>query len=169
MPRSRSDDTSAGDARQPYADIGGTEARHAKTHDVRREELTNPKGAEPRDDSFDDDLSTEDGVDRPGGHIDDSLPAAEDKQLSGKLDDRLTPDEMARLTVLTEGTGLEQGGVYLDLNDAGSRPFKALGSQEAGPSNRYVAKRDLDHELWNKLAGDREPEIERPETGATKD
>lgn len=164
MPRSRSDDTSTGDARQPYSDIGGTEARHAQTHDVRREELTNPTGPEPRDDSFDDDLSSEDGLERPGGHVDDSAPATEDKRLSGRLDDQLTPDELARLSVLTEGTALEQGGVYLDLNDPNGAPFKALGSQEAGAANRYVAKRDLDHELWNKLATDREPEIERPET-----
>src|SRR4051812_2035990 len=39
-----SDDHSPGDRRQPYSDRGGPEGRHAETHDVRREELTNPRG-----------------------------------------------------------------------------------------------------------------------------
>ena len=35
--RGQSDDSSPGDGRQRYTDIGGVEARHAQTHDVRRE------------------------------------------------------------------------------------------------------------------------------------
>ena len=42
-------------------------------------------------------------------------------------------------------------------------PFKALGGHEASESNRIVAKRDTDYELWNRLVGeDSDPEIERP-------
>ena len=37
-----SDDYSPGDARQPYSDIGGPAAKHAQTHDIRHEQLTNP-------------------------------------------------------------------------------------------------------------------------------
>ena len=47
-----SDDHSPGDARQPYSDRGGPEGRHAETHDVVREQLTNPTGPEPEDESF---------------------------------------------------------------------------------------------------------------------
>ncbi len=162
MPRNRSDDTSPGDARQPYSDRGGPAARHAETHDVRQEELTNPKGPQPRDTSFDDDLAP---VDPPGGsagHVDESAPATEDKHLKAPLADQLSPDQIARLSVLEVGARLEQGGVYVDLADLKAGPFKALGSQEAGGRNRYVAKRDTDHELWNGLVGDREPRVERP-------
>ncbi len=162
MPRRRSDDTSPGDARQPYADIGGPAARHAETHDVRREEVTNPRGPEPRDTSFDDDLAPVDAPGGPAGHADESVPAADDKRIQARLDDQLSSDQMARLAVLEEGARLEQGGVYVDLADLSAGPFKAIGGQEAGKRDRYVAKRDTDHELWNQLVGDREPRVERP-------
>lgn len=163
MPRNRSDDTSPGDARQPYSDRGGPAARHAETHDVRREELANPKGPQPRDGSFDDDLGIPEGSGVLGGHVDESIPATDDKRVRSKLADRVSPEEMARLTILEPGTDLAQGGVYLDLEDAQRGPFKAIGGQVAERSGRYVAKRDLDHELWAKLADDREPEVERPQ------
>ncbi len=162
MPRQRSDDTSPGDARQPYSDSGGPAARHAETHDVRQEQLTNPKGPEPRDTSFDDDLAPVDAPGAPAGHADESVPASDDKRIQSRLGDRLSPDQMARLSVLEEGVRLEQGGVYVDLADPAAGPFKAIGGQEASSRQRYVAKRDTDHELWNRLVGDREPEVARP-------
>ena len=97
----------------------------------------------------------------PGGHADESRPATADKALYGQLPD-LDDAELSRLSVLQPGTALEQGGTYIDLNDRGRGPFKAIGGQAAGPENRYVAKRDTDYELWNRLAGDRQPEVERP-------
>ncbi len=161
MPR-RSDDRSPGDARQPYSDSGGPASRHAETHDVRQEELTNPKGPEPRDTSFDDDLAPVDAPGGSAGHVDESLPAADDKQVRARLADRLSPDQMARLAILEEGARLEQGGVYVDLADLDAGPFKAIGGQEADPGKKFVAKRDTDHELWRGLVGDRHPEVERP-------
>ncbi len=162
MPRRRSDDRSSGDARRPYADRGGPEARHAETHDVRREAHTNPTGPEPHDESFDDDLAGPERTGSPAGHADESNPAREDKHLAARLDERLTTQETARLAVLEAGTRLQQGSVYLDLDDLSRGPFKALGGHEAGPRDRYIAKRDTDHELWNRLAGDGDAEVERP-------
>ena len=157
----RTDDRSPGDAREPYSDIGGPAGRHAQTHDVRREELTNPQGPPPPDE-FADDLAPVDRPDETGGHVDESTPAADDRQLTGKLD-ALSADEIARLAVLEPGTRLDQGATYLDLNDIGRGPFKALGGHEARAHNRYVAKRDTDYELWNRLVGDdAEPRVERP-------
>ncbi len=155
-----SDDHSPGDGRRPYADRGGPEARHAETHDVRREALTNPKGPEPVDTSFEEQLAPFDpGM---GGHIDESAPAVADKELHRQLGE-LTNDELARLAVLEPGTRLEQGGAYLDLNRLEDGPFKALGGHEAARDDRLIAKRDTDYELWNRLVGDdREAEIERP-------
>ena len=98
----------------------------------------------------------------PGGHGEESRPAVADKALHEALPE-LTDAELGRLAVLEPGTALEQGGTYLDLNDLGRGPFKAIGGQEAGAGNRFVAKRDTDYELWNRLAGQhREAAVERP-------
>lgn len=165
MPRRGQHDQSPGDARKPFSDQGGPDGRHAQTHDVEREEATRAKGAEPEDDFSADLAGGPSGAvgGQLGGHVDESQPAAADKDLREELAG-LRSDELARLSVLTVGTRLEQGGTYVDLDDLGSGPFKALGSQEAGPDNSYVAKRDTDYELWNRIVGQgREPEIERPE------
>jgi hypothetical protein len=156
-----SDDHGPGDRRQPYSDRGGPEGRHGQTHDVRREELTNPVGPQTKDSSFAEQLAPVEM--RPGGgHVEESAPATEDKVLHIRLPE-LTGDELARLQVLEPGTRLEQGGTYVDLNRLSDGPFKALGGHEATEANRYVAKRDTDYELWNRLAGeDDNPEIERP-------
>ena len=162
MPRSRSDDRSPGDAREPYSELGGPAGRHAQTHDVRREELTNPTGPEPRDESFDADLGGDDPGHQGGGHEDESFSAAGDKRVQSALQE-LDPDELKRLSVLEAGTDLEQGAVYLDVADRQRGPFKAIGGQHAEPGSRLVAKRDTDYELWNRLVGDdKQPDVVRP-------
>jgi hypothetical protein len=159
-----SDDYSPGDRRQPYSDRGGAEGRHAETHDVRREELTNPVGPQSEDTSFAEQLAPVET--RPGrGHSAESTPAVDDKGLHARVPE-LSNDELSRLQVLEPGTRLEQGGTYIDLNRLSEGPFKALGGHEATERDRYVAKRDTDYELWNRLAGeDGDPEIERPSGG----
>lgn len=156
-----SDDHSPGDSRQPYSDQGGSAGRHAQTHDIRREAHTNPKGPQPEDPSFDARLAPVET--RPGrGHADESVAGDTDKALHDKLPE-LTNDELSRLSLLEPGTRLEQGGLYLDLNNRGDGLFKAIGGQEATSRTRLIAKRDTDYELWNRLAGeDSRPEIERP-------
>ena len=157
-----SDDHSPGDARQPYSDRGGPEGRHAETHDVRREALTNPKGPPPVDPSFDEQLAPDTSTAAPGGHAEESVAAVDDKRLHEHLP-QLSSAELGRLAILEPGTSLEQGGTYVDLNDLGRGPFKAIGGQEAGREHRYVAKRDTDYELWNRLVGqETEAEVERP-------
>jgi hypothetical protein len=159
-----SDDHSPGDQRQPYSDIGGPQARHAMSHDVQRERHTNPKARGPEDPSFDAQLApVETGP--GGGHADESTLAAEDKVLHERLRS-FSSDELARLPILELGSRLEQGGTYIDLNRLDDGPFKALGGHKATTDNRYVAKRDTDYELWNRLAGDdSDPDIERPVLG----
>lgn len=156
-----SDDFSPGDARKPYSDIGGPQAKHAQTHNVRREELTNPTGGEREDPTFAEQLAPE-KTGEPGGHADESYVAADDKALRDKLP-QLSGDELDRLTVLEPGAKLEQGGTYFDLNDRGRGPFKALGGHEVGRNERLIAKRDVDYLIWNRLVGDdHSVEIERP-------
>lgn len=154
----RNDDHSPGDARQPYSDEGGPGAHHAQTHDVAREEATRPKGKDDHDD-FADDLAAATST---GGHVDESILASDDKELRGQLQD-LDADDLKRLSILTVGTRLDQGSTYLDLNAVERSPFKAMGDQEAGDDNRYVAKRDTDNEMWDRLVGQgRTASVERP-------
>lgn len=159
MPRRH--DESPGDARKPFSDEGGPQGKHASTHDTRREEATRPKGGTGgEDDEFAADLESERPV---GGHVDDSLTAVDDKELQGELPgfDRA---DLKRLSILTVGTSLDQGATYVDLNDRERGPFKAIGSQQAGADNRYVAKRDTDYEMWDRLVGQgRAPDVERPD------
>ncbi len=155
----RTDDHSAGDARQPYSDEGGPGAHHAQTHDVRREEASRPKGKEDHDDFAADLVAAQQAT---GGHVDESILASDDKELRTEMPD-LNADDLKRLSILTVGTRLDQGSTYVDLNALESGPFKALGDQSAGEDNRYVAKRDTDHEMWDRVVGQgRSASIERP-------
>jgi hypothetical protein len=157
-----SDDHSPGDARKPYSDIGGPEARHAQTHDVEREMATNPTGPEPVDESFAEDLAPETPDSIRQAQIDQVEPASENKDIVNALPE-LDQAELSRLEVLDSGTPLEQGAVYLDLKNRARGPFKAIGGQVAEKSEQLVAKKTTDYELWNRLTDDHTPEIERPE------
>ncbi len=157
-----SDDHSPGDARKPYSDRGGPAGRHAETHDVYREQLTNPKGPTPVDETFAGDLAPQTPDTIRQEQVDDTVVASSDKRVRDELPE-LDNAQLSRLSILAPDTPLEQGAVYLDLDESGRRPFKALGRQVAGPRGRLVAKRETDYELWNEIAGrDDEPEIERP-------
>lgn len=80
------------------------------------------------------------------------VPASEIKDLHGQLHN-LSNSELAELPVVEQGTRLEQGKTYLDLNDLERGEFKAMGSQSAEAHNRYVAKDAVGYDLWNKLRG----------------
>jgi hypothetical protein len=159
-----SDDHSPGDARKPYSDIGGPEERHAQTHDVARERHTNPKGPEPEDPTFDEQLRDQTPERIRQDAATQVSPADADKALTEQLS-QLTDDELGRLSVVEPGTQLPQGSVFLDLNDLKAGPFKAIGGQEAEKGQKLIAKGETDYELWNRLAGrDDDPTIERPGT-----
>jgi hypothetical protein len=97
-------------------------------------------------------------------------PAADDMTTRRKPPP-INQDELAHLPILKPGTQLEQGGVYFDLANPERGQFKALGGQEAGSGNRYLAKRDIDHELWNRLVEqdrgvESAPPLENPRSAA---
>ncbi|HEU5330519.1 MAG: hypothetical protein ACTHNK_08595 [Thermomicrobiales bacterium] len=166
MPKRGQHDDSPGDARKPFSDVGGPAGKHAQSHDVRAEELTNPEGSERTEAEFAADLAPQTPTAEPRGHshTDESRLAVSEKDLHERLPN-LTDDELARLPVLRAGTALDQGGVYLDLNDPQRQPFKAIGGERAEQRNRYIAKHDVDYRLWNRLAGQEStPVIERPTT-----
>jgi hypothetical protein len=158
-----SDDHSPGDARKPYSDVGGPDGRHAQTHDVRAEHRSNPRGAPPEDTSFAEQMAPERTGGR-GGHQAESVSGADDKVLHQGFPE-LSSDELARLAVLEPGARLEQGGIYVDLNNLADGPFKAMAGHQATQHDRIIAKRDTDYELWNRIVGQHaEPELERPAT-----
>ncbi|MCC6313102.1 MAG: hypothetical protein IT337_03750 [Thermomicrobiales bacterium] len=88
----------------------------------------------------------------PPAHLNETVPASADKHLYDKLP-QLTDDELRRLSVLDTGAALEQGGVYLDLNDVAAGPFTAEGGMTAGATQHLIAKRETDYLLWNQLTG----------------
>lgn len=148
-----SDDHSPGDARKRYSDRGGPQGRHAETHDVRREQLTNPKGPEEVDESFAEDLAQETPDSIREAQMA-SVPAADDKRVIDSLPE-MSQAELAELSLLPAGTPLEQGAVYLDLDKMADGEFKAIGGREVSNQDRIVAKKATDYQLWNRLTGGR--------------
>ena len=69
-----------------------------------------------------------------------------------------TDEELKRIPILPAGTRLEQGAVYVDLQDPNLRELTARGDMSAGPQNRYVPKKEVDYQLWNRLIGIANPE-----------
>jgi hypothetical protein len=85
-----------------------------------------------------------------------TVPAADLKAVYA-LYPRLTDDELRRIPILPPGTRLEQGATYLDLRTPGAE-FTGRGDMQATEDHLYVAKKDVDYQLWNKLLGVEEPE-----------
>jgi hypothetical protein len=144
-----SDDHSPGDRRQPYSDRGGPEGRHAETHDVEREKATNPKGPEPVDESFAEQLEPQTPESIREAQVG-GLAASADKEVVKRFSD-LSNAELASLSILDPDAPLEQGGTYLNLDDHSRRPFTAASGKRAGEIGRIVSKKTTDYELWNRL------------------
>ena len=123
--------------------------------------MTNPVGPQTEDPSFAEQLAPVETRQAEATWRRAFQQSTTKSSTTGSLE--LTSDELSRLQVLEPGTRLEQGGTYVDLNRLSEGPFKALGGHEATDHERYIAKRDTDYELWNRLVGeDGDPEIERP-------
>ena len=85
-------------------------------------------------------------------------PSAYDAKDMHRLWNGLSDADLKQLPVLPEGTRLEQGGAYFDLNDPNRGEFKATGKMEAGSEHRFVAKSAVPYPLWNALIGVDNPE-----------
>ncbi len=88
----------------------------------------------------------------PPGHVGESTSAVSDKAVHRALPE-LTDDELRRLSVLDADAALDQGGLYLDLDDLAVGPFTAMGGETVGDRGRIISKRETDYELWNRLTG----------------
>jgi hypothetical protein len=145
-----SDDHSPGDRRQPYSDRGGPQGRHAETHDVERERLTNPKGPDSGIDQRTADLLENQTPASIRQAQTEGTSAASDSVAVNNLPE-LSNDDLASLTILAPDTPLEQGSVYLNLDDSPREPFRASGDMTAGKIGRVIAKKMTDYEIWNRL------------------
>lgn len=104
-------------------------------------------------DSFDADLHAESHAGQHAGAATHETRSAYDiKELHEKMPD-YSNAELKALPVLQAGQRLQQGAVYCNLNNLSAGAFVAMAAMEAGPSDYYVAKSELDYELWNKLTG----------------
>ena len=77
------------------------------------------------------------------------------------LHDRLNgfPDDMLmQIPVLEPGMRLQQGAVYVDLNDPDAPEIRATGDMQAKADNSFVPKSEVDHFTWNRLLDIRTPE-----------
>ena len=72
------------------------------------------------------------------------------KQVHARLRE-VPDDDLKRIPVLPRGTRLEQGATYLDLLAERPEEFTATANMDAGRANAYVAKSEVDYELWNVL------------------
>ena len=76
--------------------------------------------------------------------------AEEIKELHEYLSD-FTTDELRQLEVLQEGARLETGATYVNLARDRSEEIQAMGNEDVGRYDLYVAKKDVPFELWNRL------------------
>jgi hypothetical protein len=132
-----------------------------KSHDARKTE----SGTVAEElDSFDDDLHAGSRAGQHAGVTDVRHYTAFDvKELHERMQE-FDKGDLKRIPILAHGERLEQGGIYLDLNDREKGAFTAQGSMEAQDPHLYVPKNKLDYELWNRLCGEPAQKIGRSET-----
>ena len=70
---------------------------------------------------------------------------------------RIHDEELKQVPVLPEGTRLQQGATYIDLNEQPPQEFTARGDLAAQPGNAYVPKDRVPYEIWNRLIGEEKP------------
>jgi hypothetical protein len=75
------------------------------------------------------------------------------KEVHRLLSEEFTDDELKNIPVIPDGQRLQQGGVYIDLNDARRREFTATGDMSAGSANLYTSKSEVPYSIWNRLIG----------------
>jgi hypothetical protein len=89
--------------------------------------------------------------------------AADIKVLTEKLT-VLTGEELAEIPIVSVGTRLKQGGVYLDLRSPAPVPFTATAETVAQELNYFTPKAEIPYEIWNRLVEKLGPARLRSET-----
>ena len=111
-----------------------------------------------RDDEWEHDL-------HPDNATSDEAPTAYDRKRLHRRLQEFNDRELKDILIVPEGSTLEQGAVYIDLNNHEPVEFTAKGDEVAGANHAYVAKNQIDYPLWNRLIGVEDPE--RQDAGTT--
>ena len=119
--------------------------------------LMNESTIQTVDDEFEEDLhGNRDAGMHPGAPGYRTRLAVDIKDLHERLDG-FTNTDLKQIPVIEEGERLEQGATYLDLANREGGHFVASGDSVAQPGAYFVAKRDVDYLIWNRLTGVTEP------------
>jgi hypothetical protein len=62
-----------------------------------------------------------------------------------------TPDELRQIEVLKSGARLEAGATYINLAVERPHEIQAMGNEDVGDNDYYIAKKGVPYQLWNKL------------------
>lgn len=74
------------------------------------------------------------------------------KELHERMQD-FSRDDLRQIPVLHPGARLEQGSVYINLNDSDCKEFKGMGDMNAQKNDFIVPKDQVPYPLWNRLIG----------------
>jgi hypothetical protein len=108
-------------------------------------------------------LAGENTVGAPTGSDRYTRTAADIKALTEKLTD-FTSEELAEIPIVSVGTKLKQGAIYLDLRSPAPVTFTATGEKIAQDVNYFTPKADVPYEIWNRLVEKLEPARLRSDT-----
>ncbi len=130
---------------------GGRKA--SRLHENHRDQNTPQDKRDPSE--FDDDLAINNFAgENPGMSnlpSNDAQSADTIKSMHTSTLADLTNDELKSVQILPEGSRLQQGAKYIDLNHLEQGEFTATSEMVAGPENAYVSKKETDYVLWNRL------------------
>jgi hypothetical protein len=83
-----------------------------------------------------------------------ALPTAFDhKEIHRALRD-FNDEELKQIPILGEGTPLQQGATYIDLDAAPREEFKYNAGKRVERGHHYVAKDRVPYWIWNRLIGE---------------
>jgi hypothetical protein len=145
----------------------------AKPTKSRKAHKGNPASGKPqKEQKHPDQWNRNPNPDRVAGENIDGAPSRSDRHartaadieaLTEKLTD-FTRDELAKIPIVSVGTKLKQGAVYLDLRSPAPVPFTATGENIAQEVNYFTPRAEIRYEIWNRLVNKLEPARLRSET-----
>ncbi len=144
--------------REPRTGSDSNSSTHRKGARLHEHEKENrePGPHEDTPDYFANDLRANDRVGENHGlsdynsTLDYSRTAYDIKSMYQTLAD-LTDDELKSIVLVSEGSHLEQGAKYIDLEHLEQGEFVARSNMVAESGHYYVPKKQVDYVLWNRL------------------
>jgi hypothetical protein len=86
-----------------------------------------------------------------------SLPTAYDRKDVQRILADFNDEDLKHIPILSTGTRLEQGAVYVDLLDEQREEFKTAGAASARDDQLLVPKDRVPYWIWNRLIHEEKP------------